>query len=1512
MTNADRSGNQANKRERRCFFCDEKECAGIRYKQNCPKIKAYLDNGSVSVSNRGRLVDRNGKELELNVGYGGIQKRVDASASAINHIEYSGDIAEVPAVGGIFLNELTSEGDFEVRAILDKIADLGLESEATKLWNVLQDETRPKKRLRAWEGSMGAGRVDPQPAPVTVLEKPRRATPNYEERDRDVDDINRQIMDSSINVSVKKLLSVSPALKAKVSTSARGRKQPTAEVHQLSEDLWREETETGDFEEQLRHPVGNSKTARIPVTANGIGLTAHYDAGSEISVMTLETCKRIGVAVEVTKKDHAMIGAGGQRNEFAGQAVVRIGFGPIEVPVRIYVVKADSVSYSLLLGKPYGRAVRMVESTNLNGTTDLLATHPDGTRTVRYRHVPGGEVEPRSNNSNALFEVRHLEEATTSVDCFELNKALSNYFTVLKTKYKPVATKVRPQRKPLEDGSQPYEWRTQEAESLVDRQLLVNGIMEGARLAGRSRVTPDRLAEMRIARRSSLNEKEKGLLEAVVIMHEAAFSFDVSEIGLIRDEVVPPYQIRTVKHEPMQVRRFPLARSMEGEIRGLLAGQLEAGMVEPSHGGYSINWFCSRKSSGGLRLIHDMQPVNAVTIRDACVPPDMEDILEAASGQPLYCVLDAHSGYDQRNLDVRSRDLTGFQTPMGLLRKTRSPQGATNSVADFQRAMVKVFGRELLKGSVSVYIDDVIVYTRGLVLKGPPVEGIRDEVLLLAANLSETLESAIVAGLTFSGSKAYVGVEKAVIVGHEVGGAGRTPAEKNVLKVRNWNKFKDKTGVRGFVQMAGFFRAYLRDFATMAEPLFRLLRKKAEFVWTQEQRDSVEAIKDALTSQPVIRPIDYASHLVRPLIISTDAGPEAGGGFLGQDDENGDRRVNRYMSFTFTPAVRNYGQFKRELYAMVKNVKLVRYKVYGCNLVIETDCLPLIGFLNNPDLIDPAMVRWIAYLQLFNATYRHVKGKDNVVSDGLSRKARDDPTSSDEEDLLEGDLGMPYVLSVARTTVEDWRKVYTGEWGDLVEYLVTLKRPVGLSNAKWNNFKKWAYQFMFNSGVLYRRSGKDRIPRRVLVTSEQKKKVLESLHDDSGHKDVVIVYKLVSERYYWKGMYKDVKIYCDTCHECQARSRQRMNEPIRPWAPRTLDAIWFVDVVNMTEEEGGYKYVIMAREGLSNWLEAARLKRKRSIDWIKFVDREIVTRYGCTTIVSDHGELDSRAMQDYCRQRGVIFLPVAEYNPRANVVERGHKPFVDGLAKACLKLRASWADDYLFNSALWADRITVKRGTGYSPYFLRFGQDCVLPIEYILPTWAVAELLENEVGTSDLLAIRTTQIAAHRYVLENGFVSMMDMKTKNAKYVAKIKRLRKEELKEGDLVLLENTKVRLGLDRKLDPFWLGPYKVTKVIGNGTYIVSELDGSSFKEPITGNRLMNYKLREDYDVTERKYYEYFRSPKVDNEEDSDNGDAISGDESSGDEDSDYKEEEEIVEWKNTKRGLDGSYWSKPGRK
>ena len=62
-------------------------------------------------------------------------------------------------------------------------------------------------------------------------------------------------------------------------------------------------------------------------------------------------------------------------------------------------------------------------------------------------------------------------------------------------------------------------------------------------------------------------------------------------------------------------------------------------------------------------------------MKDSAVPPFIEQLAESFGGRACYGALDLFVAFDQRSLDVRSRDLTSFQSPLGALRLTSVPMG---------------------------------------------------------------------------------------------------------------------------------------------------------------------------------------------------------------------------------------------------------------------------------------------------------------------------------------------------------------------------------------------------------------------------------------------------------------------------------------------------------------------------------------------------------------------------------------------------------------------------------------------------------------------------------------------------------------------------------------------------------------------------------------------------------------------------------------------------------------------
>src|SRR5260221_5628233 len=113
--------------------------------------------------------------------------------------------------------------------------------------------------------------------------------------------------------------------------------------------------------------------------------------------------------------------------------------------------------------------------------------------------------------------------------------------------------------------------------------------------------------------------------------------------------------------------------------------QMSSGKYEPSSASYCSTFFAVQKKGGALQVVHDLQPLNAVTVQDATLPPCVDNMIKSFAGCAVYGLSNLKLGYDSHILATISQDLTSFYVEgMGLLRLTRLPQGHTNLVTEFQ------------------------------------------------------------------------------------------------------------------------------------------------------------------------------------------------------------------------------------------------------------------------------------------------------------------------------------------------------------------------------------------------------------------------------------------------------------------------------------------------------------------------------------------------------------------------------------------------------------------------------------------------------------------------------------------------------------------------------------------------------------------------------------------------------------------------------------------------------------
>ncbi|KAI1507933.1 Integrase core domain containing protein [Pyrenophora tritici-repentis] len=943
------------------------------------------------------------------------------------------------------------------------------------------------------------------------------------------------------------------------------------------------------------------------------------------------------------------------------------------------------------------------------------------------------------------------------------------------------------------------------------------------------RLNPERLRKMNIG--EDLRPNEVHLIQQLMFQREDALAWEFQHMSQIHEDVQPPYKIRTIPHTAWQEKNFPLPKKLVPIVNAM----------------YRNKYFLVPKierpvKPEDFRFINNAVRYNAVTLRDAYIPPSADEFSERFANRRTYALFDLFSGYDQIPLHTSSRDMTAFQTPNGLYRQCTLPMGATNSVAVFVRAVMKILHDHLPE--TAPFVDDIVVAGPRDDYGGEEAfDGVRRFVLEHALQMDKVLTDIARAEATVSGKKSWWGVPRMAIVGYEVDKNGRHPAKDKVRKILEWPECRTVKEVRQFVGIVVYYRQWIFCFSLKAEPLFVLLRKDARWIWGDEQRHAMKILKEAITSPPALVAINYRGGL---LIVGVDASVRGAGAHLEQVGPDGRRHTIRFESTLWSEAESKLHSTKLECKTLVWALKVFQVHLYGHPFRVETDAKVLIAQLNrsSPDLPGSVMNRWLATILQWEFEIVHVPGKKNVIPDALSRYPQPEgwtPPKEDEDDLepfIDRVLNRYEETNLVMATEETIGKLLTEEYDEKSEeiavFLRTLKRPDGLRGQERRKWTKNAARFFVRDRHLFRKATKAMPVRRVVDGEDLQAALIQEIHERLGHKGIQTTFGAVCQRYWWDGMYRQVAKQLGPCKVCQTMRGTRKEAELNSTYSRAMWSWWTVDITHMPRVRGR-TYLLVAREYLSGWPETRALSTASSDSVAKFIFEEICCRWGVPERISvDGGTENKSVVQSLATLFGIQRVQASAYNSRAQgLIERGHQGFIHGLAK----MPGLWIDN--LSAITWAERVSLRRPLGFSPAQLVLGQNPVLPIELVVPTWQ--SLPWNEVRShADLLAVRATQLQFRRENLEEAV-----QRTRRLRREAVESRNAKKDVPKpfqvGDLVLVWDAikSIDKSSDRKLDDRWRGPYRVREAQADkGYYRLEDLNEVAFPNTTRADRLKKF--------------------------------------------------------------------------
>jgi transposase InsO family protein len=143
------------------------------------------------------------------------------------------------------------------------------------------------------------------------------------------------------------------------------------------------------------------------------------------------------------------------------------------------------------------------------------------------------------------------------------------------------------------------------------------------------------------------------------------------------------------------------------------------------------------------------------------------------------------------------------------------------------------------------------------------------------------------------------------------------------------------------------------------------------------------------------------------------------------------------------------------------------------------------------------------------------------------------------------------------------------------------------------------------------------------------------------------------------------------------------------------------------------KYVVVAVEYFSKWIEAKPLATITSVIVQKFFWQNIVCRFGVSKAITvDNGtQFDAKTFKDFCNQIGTKIHFASVRHPESNeLVERANGIMMTGIMKLIFNQpRGKWPDELI--KVVWSNSTTISRSTSFTPFKLLFGDEAITPEE---------------------------------------------------------------------------------------------------------------------------------------------------------------------------------------------------------
>ncbi|GKA11337.1 reverse transcriptase domain-containing protein, partial [Tanacetum coccineum] len=718
-----------------------------------------------------------------------------------------------------------------------------------------------------------------------------------------------------------------------------------------------------------------------------------------------------------------------------------------------------------------------------------------------------------------------------------------------------------------------------------------------------------------------------------------------------------------------------------------------------------------KKVDGSWRMCIDFKDLNRACPKDSYPLPKIDWKIESLIGFQYKCFLDTYKGYHQIQMTKKDKEKTAFHAEDGVFCYTKMPFSLKNAGATYQRLVNSVF-KEQIGVNLEAYVDDMVIKSR---TKQDIIKDIEQTFLTLRR-----------INMKLNPKKCSFGMEEGKFLGYIVTLEG---IRANLEKQR-WTEAAEAV----FLEM----NKLVSELPTLTTPnkgetlmMYLAIANEAVSAVLLTERDMRKMPIHYVSRSLQGAKINYAPmkklamalvHVARwlrryfqahPIKVITDSP-------IGQVLNNSGASGRAWRLY-IDGALNNEGSGAGLILIAPNDVEYyyaLRLNFSNSNNDVEYEAL-LAGLriakeMHVKDIhffVDSKLVasqvegsyeakgeRMIKYLEKFlelagafnRFRITHIPIAENRKADALSKLAAVQFDHLSKEVLVE-------VLNECFVEAQEVNMVVEEEgptWMTAIQnYLEKGKIPEDPVDAR--NLMEKIGNYTMEDGVLYRKSYLVSLMRCIgpLQANYRRQELIRACDDCQAHASIPRIPKanMISVTLVWPFMKSGMDI-----------------------------------VGPLSEGPGSVKYLIVAIDYFTKWMEAKPLATITGKQVVNFTYDNIVCRFGISaTIITYNGtQFVNDLFKKWAEKLKIQLITTSVYHPRGNgAVERANRSLLRGIKTRLEKGGLAWDEEV--PNVLWAHRKMKKTSNGETLFSLTYGTKAVIPVEIDMPTHRTSHVNEK-------------------------------------------------------------------------------------------------------------------------------------------------------------------------------------------